>query len=245
MSNLYKINENNTLSPLPVESFLLATGEEKNIITLVGAGGKTTLLYLMAHKFSQQQKVFVSTTTHIYRPENQHYAKTETEMKNLWQQGRYAVMGEETGKKLRSLPHNQLKSMMNLANITLLEGDGAKCMPMKVPSDHEPVLLPESNIVIALLGLNALGKPLKEVCFRKEQGKIHLNKSEDDIIFLEDFFQIFVSPWGSFKNVGERKIFFILSQYNPQHQGEQFLSRVNALQKKHNISVILFEKEGK
>lgn len=49
--------------------------------------------------------------------------------------------------------------------MVLLEADGAKRMPCKVPAAHEPVLLPESDIVLTVAGLSALGRPLREVCF--------------------------------------------------------------------------------
>ncbi len=245
MSNLYLINENNSLIPYPLDRLLSSITNEKPVISLIGGGGKTTLLYLMAQTFSQMdQKVLVSTTTHIYHPQNKHYVKTEEDMKKLWSEGHYVVVGEETGEKLRSLPDNQRNLLMNQADIVLLEADGAKKMPMKVPKDGEPVLLPETNLVIALLGLNALNKPLKEVCFREELGKKHLNQTAHDLISLEDFFQIFTSSWGALKNVKDKKIIYILSQYSEENIDSKALSTISTLQKKHNISVILFEKEG-
>ena len=41
-------------------------GETGHVISLVGGGGKTTLLYALARHYSAQgQRVLVSTTTHI------------------------------------------------------------------------------------------------------------------------------------------------------------------------------------
>ena len=43
-------------------------GETGHAISLVGGGGKTTLLYALARHYSAQgQRVLVSTTTHIWR----------------------------------------------------------------------------------------------------------------------------------------------------------------------------------
>ena len=45
-------------------------GETGHVISLVGGGGKTTLLYALARHYSAQgQRVLVSTTTHIRRPD--------------------------------------------------------------------------------------------------------------------------------------------------------------------------------
>lgn len=71
--------------------------------------------------------------------------------------------------KLTALPLEQLTCWMAQADIVLLEADGAKRMPCKAPAAHEPVLLPESDVVLGVAGLYALGRPLREVCFRLEQ----------------------------------------------------------------------------
>ena len=144
--------------------------EKGHVVSLVGGGGKTTLLYAFArHCAAKGWRVLVSTTTHIRQP-GENYAADEAALASLWAAGRYAVAGvpAEQG-KLTALPPEQLTCWMAQADMVLLEADGAKRMPCKVPSAHEPVLLPESDIVLAVAGLSALGRPLLEVCFRLEQ----------------------------------------------------------------------------
>ena len=147
--------------------------EKGHVVSLVGGGGKTTLLYAFArHCAAKGWRVLVSTTTHIRQP-GAHYAADEAALAALWAAGQYAVAGvpAEQG-KLTVLPPEQLTRWMAQADIVLLEADGAKRMPCKVPAAHEPVLLPESDIVLAVAGLSALGRPLREVCFllASEQG---------------------------------------------------------------------------
>ena len=55
---------------------------------------------------------------------------------------------------------------MQAADAVFLEADGAKGLPCKAPAAHEPVLLPQSDILLAVAGLSALGRPLEQVCFR-------------------------------------------------------------------------------
>ena len=140
--------------------------EKDHVVSLVGGGGKTTLLYAFArHCAAKGWRVLVSTTTHIRQP-GENYAADEAALAALWAVGQYAVAGvpAEQG-KLTALPSEQLTRWMAQADIVLLEADGAKRMPCKVPAAHEPVLLPESDIVLAVAGLSALGRPLREVCF--------------------------------------------------------------------------------
>lgn len=81
-------------------------GETGHVISLVGGGGKTTLLYALARWYSAQgQRVLVSTTTHIQRPDA-NYAPDEAARDALWQAGTYAVAGVPAeGGKLTMPPY--------------------------------------------------------------------------------------------------------------------------------------------
>ena len=131
--------------------------EKGHVVSLVGGGGKTTLLYGMARLCAAEgQRVLVSTTTHIQRS-SENYASDEVVRDALWQAGIYAVAGSpaENG-KLTQPPG--LSGWMAGADTVLLEADGAKHRPCKAPAAHEPVLLPESDIVLVVAGLSALGQ---------------------------------------------------------------------------------------
>ena len=49
--------------------------EKKNIITITGAGGKTTLMFLLSGELSKFGKVMVTTTTKIYTLEKSQFEK--------------------------------------------------------------------------------------------------------------------------------------------------------------------------
>ena len=99
--------------------------EKGHAVSLVGGGGKTTLLYGMARLCAAEgQRVLVSTTTHIQRP-SANYAPDEAARDALWQAGTYAVAGSpaENG-KLTQPPG--LSGWMAGADTVLLEADGRK-----------------------------------------------------------------------------------------------------------------------
>ena len=135
--------------------------EKGHVVSLVGGGGKTTLLYAMAsHCARKGWRVLVSTTTHILQPERC-YAPDDPALQALWAAGEYAVAGTPAGNgKLSAPPVQQLQRWMREADAVFLEADGAKRMPCKVPAEHEPVLLPESDAVLAVAGHPILGIPL-------------------------------------------------------------------------------------
>ena len=83
--------------------------EKGHVVSLVGGGGKTTLLYAFArHCAAKGWRVLVSTTTHIRQP-GENYAADEAALASLWAAGRYAVAGvpAEQG-KLTALPPEPL-----------------------------------------------------------------------------------------------------------------------------------------
>ena len=155
--------------------------EKGHVVSLIGGGGKTTLLYaLSAYCTAKGWRVLTTTTTHIRKPvnvpwiavneeENTAWENARKERERLWQQGTYVVAGTPAPhEKLAILPEAIRSKWISDADITFLEADGAKCLPCKFPAAHEPVILPQSDIVLAVAGLSALYRPLGEVCFRAE-----------------------------------------------------------------------------
>lgn len=214
--------------------------EKGHVVSLVGGGGKTTLLYAFArHCAAKGWRVLVSTTTHIRQP-GENYAADEAALASLWAAGRYAVAGvpAEQG-KLTALPPEQLTCWMARADMVLLEADGAKRMPCKVPAAHEPVLLPESDIVLAVAGLSALGRPLREVCFRLEQACALLGTAPGTLLTPELLAKLLASEQGERKLVEDRRFSVVLNQADAPARiaaGEQTLA---LLRKKYEVQGVL------
>ena len=201
-------------------------GETGHVISLVGGGGKTTLLYALARWYSAQgQWVLVSTTTHIRRPDA-NYAPDEAARDALWQAGTYAVAGVPAeGGKLTMPSH--LADGMAEADTVLLEADGAKRHPCKAPAAHEPVLLRSSDIVLAAAGLSAMGKPLQDICFRLEAACALLAVPPGTPLTPALLAKLLASEAGGRKCVGTRKFYAILNQADDEARraaGEQTLA---------------------
>ena len=132
-------------------------------VSLVGGGGKSTLMYFLAGYCARQgRRVLISTTTRIYAPDGSLFARDEAETECLWDTGKFAVIGTPlpgTG-KLAAPEDGFLRRMLERADIAFIEADGAKHRPCKVPRAGEPVLHPQSDVVLGVFGLSAVGKPL-------------------------------------------------------------------------------------
>ena len=190
-------------------------GGRRRVISLVGGGGKSTLMYFLAATSAKQGKhVLVTTTTNIFSPTPDIYAETEEQAKALWARGKIAVIGtpiQGLG-KLKEPDGGLLRSLMAQADITFIEADGSKHCPVKAPRDGEPVLIPECDTVLAVMGLSAIGIPLKEVAFRLPEVTKLLGVEEDHILTEEDAARLLSSSFGSRKGVGDREFCVVLNQ---------------------------------
>ncbi|MDO5424526.1 MAG: selenium cofactor biosynthesis protein YqeC [Eubacteriales bacterium] len=205
--------------------------EKNHVIALVGAGGKTALLYALAEHFAKKgARTLVTTTTHIYRPEGRVWAGNPEEVRNLWAGGSYAVVGQPCeGGKLKSLEPEELKRYAQMAETVLLEADGAKNMPCKVPAGHEPVIPEFCDLVIGVLGMDAVGRPLREVCFRQQEAVRLLGITPDAVLDAEKMAEILLSEEGTRKNVGGRPYYVVLNKCDsPQRikEGEAIRERL-------------------
>ena len=213
--------------------------EKGHIVSLVGGGGKTTLLHAMAaHGARKGWRVLASTTTHIQRPKEPLLARTNAELAALWTSGNYAVAGAPApDNKLTQPP--QLECWMAQADAVFLEADGAKHLPCKAPAAHEPVLLPQSDIVLAVAGLSAVGKPLQEVCFRLETACTLLGVPPETILTPELLAKLLADEQGGRKAVGTRHFYAVLNQADtPQRQAAGEKTK-ELLRVRYGVSVVL------
>lgn len=195
--------------------FTFINDRQRHVICLVGGGGKTTVMYELAAAFVRQwRKVLVCTSTHIRQPQAAVWAQSVQEAHRLWRAGSYAVIGEaemQTGKL--TAPSQKLYSVLaQESDIVLCEADGAKYMPCKLPASHEPVLLADCDIVVAVSGMDALGRTLAEACFRPQLAEKLFAKQLCDVIDEQFLAQVLLSPQGARKNVGTRAFYIVLNK---------------------------------
>lgn len=191
------------------------TDGKKHNICLVGGGGKTTVMYELAAAWAAcGRKVLVLTSTHILQPADGSFAADAAAVHNLWQQRRYAVIGtpELASGKLTLPPQFLYEAMKPQADVILCEADGSKHHPCKAPAAHEPVLLPDSDIVLAVAGMDALGNSLAQACQRPQLAADLLDCSADKIIDAQMLTALLLSEQGARKNVGTRAYYIVLNK---------------------------------
>ena len=219
--------------------------EKGHIVSLVGGGGKTTLLYALSeHCARRGWRVLAGTTTHIRQPK-QNFAAADADVKALWAAGAFAVLGTPDGSgKLAAPPPRQLKHWMEQADAVFLEADGAKRLPCKAPAAHEPVLLPQCDIVLAVAGASALGKPLEEVCFRAELAQQLLHVPGNTPLTPALLTKLLASGAGGRKAVGKRRFYAVVNQADTQEREALARQTADVLKERYGVPCVLthFEK---
>jgi len=156
------------------EGLQLSTG---GVVCLVGAGGKTSLMYRLARELtSAGDSVLTTTTTKIQTP-GRFQAETVviSPFKDaiVSQAGRFRVRNfhftaaaERLGSqdKLKGYPPEFIDDIwrQGLFRWILVEADGAAGRSLKAPAGHEPVIPSCTAWVVGIVGLDAAAKTLDE-----------------------------------------------------------------------------------
>lgn len=174
--------------------------EKPQLIAVVGAGGKTTIIHMLAEELSDSgYRVVITTTTHMMKPERDCY-----EWKNMpeLQPGDIIYLGAGCGNgKIMKPKELSFVTLKERADMILVEADGSKKMPLKVPAEHEPVIPKETDLVIGVLGFHSVGRRVKEVSHRVSDVEAFLQKKGEDLVTVEDLKTISFHKQGLLKQV--------------------------------------------
>jgi probable selenium-dependent hydroxylase accessory protein YqeC len=146
------------------------------VISIVGGGGKTSLMFLLAREFQQKGiRVISTTTTRILKPtflqtggvvffdDDDFYEKLEHCLKdhNHATVARRLLPG---GDKLEGIHPSHVEQILqqSSAERILIEADGARQLSFKAPGDNEPVVPEITDLFISVVGLDIIGKPLED-----------------------------------------------------------------------------------
>ena len=180
------------------------------LVALVGAGGKTSTLYALARQgVDNGKKVVITTTTHILPHPALPLAGSLEELAALladhpaatW--GRYALPDKLSG-------GGPPAAALAVADLVLVEADGARLHPLKAPADHEPVIPPEADAVVALAGLDCIGQTVGAVCHRPERVCALLETGMDHVLAPADVAAVLAHPQGGRKGVTGSMAFRVL-----------------------------------
>jgi len=149
---------------------------DREVISLVGAGGKTSLMFALGNELSARRKgTLLTTTTKIWEPAPSpsfalFLSEQVSEMKkwvlrNLAHHPYLVIAGKRLDNgKLRGILPEWVEELLSLADVSsiIVEADGAAGRSLKAPREGEPVLPQNTTLLIPVVGIDVLGRPLDE-----------------------------------------------------------------------------------
>lgn len=187
------------------------------VLSVVGGGGKTSLIFrIMEELTAVGKKVLITTTTHMAYEPDRPFAEDGDIISikhNLEEHGYTIAAALDREKcKISALSEEKMKEITALADVILIEADGAKKCPLKVPASWEPVIWKPTDLVIAVAGMDAAGKPIQEVCHRPENVADFLGKEAEEKLTEEDIVRIVLSTEALRKCVNGREYRVLLNK---------------------------------
>lgn len=149
---------------------------EREVISLVGAGGKTTLLYALGRELSALRRgVILTTTTKIFEPAPspffRQFLSPELSAVKKWVREHLhrhhcllLARGRLSNGKLEGIPPAWVEELFLLGGVSAIvtEADGAAGRPLKAPREGEPVMPGNTTLTVPVMGIDGVGRPLDE-----------------------------------------------------------------------------------
>lgn len=219
---------------------------KKELISFVGGGGKTTIIFQLAEELTKaKKKVLISTTTKIFIPNKEewdYFLLKDIKSSFTPLKGTVTILGDYIkGEKLIGVNPEKIDEIVdrNIFDFILIEADGSKRKSIKAPGSHEPLIPKKTDITIGIIGLDCLNKPINEkVVHRPELLKKILGNENSEYIDENIIVNLVLSKQGLFKDSKGEKI-LLLNKAHDKKTINTGKSVINKLKVKNFNNIIL------
>ena len=238
-------NKNGELIEEGIRKALFLEEQEKQVICMIGGGGKSTMVEALAKDYAKEEAVICTTTTKIMAPRYGSLLLEEDmeQLEELIKRGNsiVTIARQWNERKLTGVSETFLKHVMEQYPILLIEADGSKGLPSKVPNETEPVIPKETTMVLGIQGIDAYHRPIKEVCHRPELVAALLKKKEDEPLTAEDMAELFLNPKALRKHC-EGKAYWAVIQKVDTEKRMEWAKEISSCLQKRGFDRILITK---
>lgn len=213
-------------------------------VSIVGSGGKTTLMKQLAEelagpvlcatstKLGVEQALFFD--QHIVWNESEKEApdlSAELPKSSLISSG---ITGDSTHQRIDNLSEDQFDLLhqfcLEKELPLIIEADGAKCKSLKAPAAWEPVIPAFTDLVVVVVGLRDLMKPLSEdFVFHSELFSKISCLTMGEPIDIDAICRYLIDPLGGLKGIPKEAksfVYFVISgPENRQLIDKNFISK--------------------
>ena len=196
-----------------LSEFILEKISSHKFISIIGAGGKTTLLNFASYRLQKEgKKILLTTTTHLAK--DVEYSCDDIVFEPVAQCDKSVLYVREDGGKYCSPPISSIISLSRHFDHVLIEADGAKNLSLKYHSSKDPVILDNNEFTFTLLGLDALDQPLEKVMHNYD---LYTEEYPDRLnckVEIIDYINLLKSSNGSHKNIDLSSCSVLLNKYD-------------------------------
>jgi molybdenum cofactor cytidylyltransferase len=143
-----------------------------DVVAFVGAGGKTSALFRLAGELVERGWRVITTTTTRMAASERLLAPVALTVNQIGHQLAavldeashifiYDRLDDKWGKVI-GVDAGLISHLAQLADVILIEADGARRLPLKGPYSHEPVIPNSTTLVVPIAGLDVVGQPLDD-----------------------------------------------------------------------------------
>ncbi|WP_250675379.1 selenium cofactor biosynthesis protein YqeC [Paraclostridium ghonii] len=186
---------------------------KNDVITVVGAGGKTSLITYLSKQLSSEYSILLTTTTKIYIPKSSDYNNiilTDKSNTFIFDKG-ITLCGKciNEENKVVGLDFKELDILINKFDVSLIEGDGSKRKKLKGWRCDEPLVHPKTTKNIGVLDITSYDMYINNRNIHRLDKFSQICGRCGNKITLDNLKNIVLNKDGLFKNSIGDKILFI------------------------------------
>lgn len=192
---------------------LVSIAAPGDIVAIVGAGGKTSTMFVLSRALAAAgRRVLTTKSTIIYRPTMAQSPgvvevpaeRWATELRGLLDERREAtvVTGSAGPDRWQGVPADRVEELRDAAGAdnVIVEADGARGRLIKAPAEHEPAMPESAGVVLPVVNLRAVGRAVEsEHVHRPEWVARLLGIPESGVIGVEHLPKVLLDESGGLK----------------------------------------------
>ncbi len=144
------------------------------MIALVGGGGKTTSLFTLGEQLAPSGTTLLTTTTKMGSEQRSGFPllidPSDHDLRDHLETAGTALVWKAADDRRAAgvEPADCDRWFGAIAHNVIVEADGSRKRPFKAPASYEPVVPARTTLLVACIGVGALGRPITEVCHRPD-----------------------------------------------------------------------------
>lgn len=200
---------------------------DHELVSIVGAGGKSTILFALGHDLGAAgSRVVLTTTTRVGADQPGDlicWSADPAAVEAALDRGRpvFVAAARKPG-KIVGLPPEAVDLLFRRADadFVVVEADGAAGMAIKAPAEHEPVIPGASTTVVVVASIAAVGRPISAVAHRPERLAALIGANPDALLTVEMAAAVLLHPRGGLKAVPEgARVAMVITGVTPATEG--------------------------